>query len=425
MFGDALEYIIIGNYVYGVNISGMGITDITNPANPVVLGSYSTGGNAYGMDVSGSYAYLAVGMSFKIVDISNPSHIVLVSSCNPSGYTMEVAVSGNYAYLVGGFVVMDISNPAHPVEVGYSGSLAAGFDVHVSGDYAYAVGEYDGLSVIDISNPLNPLEVGYYNTYGNARNVTESDGYIYVSDGNSMGIYQYTPSQVSISLTPAIPNIQIPANGGNFDFNIEVTNNGNTTQILDIWTMATLPNGSEFGPIINISDFAVDPGITVNRDRTQQVPASAPQGYYLYHGYVGSYPDPIVGADCFFFIKASAADGSYMVDGWNCEGEGFGGQTAAIAEIPKGCVLLSAYPNPFNQQTTISFDLLVAGDISLKVYDIQGRQVGAIHESPLQTWYPAGQHSVVWDAEGMSSGIYFVRLEAGDFMQTRKMLLVK
>ena len=88
---------------------------------------------------------------------------------------------------------------------------------------------------------------------------------------------------------------------------------------------------------------------------------------------------------------------------------------------------LSSYPNPFNPSTTISFDLPIAGEVSLIIYDIRGREVRVLHTTHLQ----AGQHEVVWNAEGLASGLYFAKLdwapaaESRHHVETRKMVLVK
>ncbi|MBL7191840.1 T9SS type A sorting domain-containing protein [bacterium] len=79
------------------------------------------------------------------------------------------------------------------------------------------------------------------------------------------------------------------------------------------------------------------------------------------------------------------------------------------------------HPNPFNATTVISFDLRNAGDVSLIVYDIQGREV----QSLVTGYLSLGYHEVVWNAESASSGIYFARLDAGGFAQTQKLLLIK
>lgn len=84
-------------------------------------------------------------------------------------------------------------------------------------------------------------------------------------------------------------------------------------------------------------------------------------------------------------------------------------------------VLLQNYPNPFNPATKISFTLPETKIISLKVYNILGEQIKLINNEERI----AGVHSVEFDASSLSSGIYFYRLEAGSFVQTKKMLLLK
>ena len=93
---------------------------------------------------------------------------------------------------------------------------------------------------------------------------------------------------------------------------------------------------------------------------------------------------------------------------------------------PSGFSLTSIYPNPFNQRSVVSFTLEQAGEVRLTVFDITGREVRVLHATPLQ----AGNHEVVWDAEGIASGIYFVRLDILQSAETlqhivRKVALVK
>lgn len=82
---------------------------------------------------------------------------------------------------------------------------------------------------------------------------------------------------------------------------------------------------------------------------------------------------------------------------------------------------LSAYPNPFNPTTTISFSLPSAGFVELIVYDLTGREVSTL----LSGMKNAGQHNVVWNANGLPSGIYFARMQTGDVTQVRKLVLMK
>ena len=79
------------------------------------------------------------------------------------------------------------------------------------------------------------------------------------------------------------------------------------------------------------------------------------------------------------------------------------------------------YPNPFNPATTIKFDIAKASLVKLSVFDITGKEIEVLTNERLNP----GTYSVKWDAGKVSSGIYFYRLTAGDFIQTRKMILVK
>jgi hypothetical protein len=78
-------------------------------------------------------------------------------------------------------------------------------------------------------------------------------------------------------------------------------------------------------------------------------------------------------------------------------------------------------PNPFNPVTTISFTIPSAQHVSLKVYDVAGREVATI----VNGTRPAGHHTVNFEARNIASGIYFYRLKAGDFLETRKMILLR
>ncbi|MBC8204938.1 MAG: M28 family peptidase [FCB group bacterium] len=226
---------------------------------------------------------------------------------------------------------------------------------------------------------------------------------------------------VTVNLTPAVTPIQIPASGGFFDFNIEVANNEAAAVTFDVWCDVTLPSGSIYGPVIGPVNLTVVPGFSGNRDRTQNVPANAPAGNYSYNAYVGIYPTVIWNSDDFPFEKLTTGDG-FIVSNWNNTGESFEKWMASSAStVPEKYSLHTPYPNPFNPSTVISFELRDAGEVSLVVYDVQGREVQSLvsgHLSP-------GYHEAVFDGSELSSGMYFVRLEAGDFRQVRKMLLIK
>ncbi len=94
-------------------------------------------------------------------------------------------------------------------------------------------------------------------------------------------------------------------------------------------------------------------------------------------------------------------------------------QTSDI--IPTTMALEQNYPNPFNPATTISFTLNTSGRVSLKIYDVLGREIANILDENLS----AGRYSVQWNASAQSSGIYFYKLTTENYSSIKRMMLVK
>jgi hypothetical protein len=89
--------------------------------------------------------------------------------------------------------------------------------------------------------------------------------------------------------------------------------------------------------------------------------------------------------------------------------------------IPADFNIQQAYPNPFNPVTTLSFALPIEAEVSLSIYNLQGREVATLIDANMD----AGYHSVVWNADSYSSGMYFVKMIAGNYVSTQKLMLVK
>jgi hypothetical protein len=90
-------------------------------------------------------------------------------------------------------------------------------------------------------------------------------------------------------------------------------------------------------------------------------------------------------------------------------------------ETPWTYSLSQNYPNPFNPTTVIGYQLPSAGEVRLVVYDLLGREIKLLVNEKM----PAGTHTVEFDGGGLSSGVYFYRLSAGSFIQSRGMILLK
>ena len=88
---------------------------------------------------------------------------------------------------------------------------------------------------------------------------------------------------------------------------------------------------------------------------------------------------------------------------------------------PNSYNLAQNYPNPFNPSTKISWQSPVGSHQTLKIYDVLGNEVATL----VDEYREAGRYEITFDASNLSSGIYFYRLQAGDYLQTRKMILLK
>jgi hypothetical protein len=90
-------------------------------------------------------------------------------------------------------------------------------------------------------------------------------------------------------------------------------------------------------------------------------------------------------------------------------------------EKPREFALAQNYPNPFNPTTEIQFTIVNRQLATVNVYDVLGREVATLVNEVKEP----GSYTVHWDASSVGSGVYFYRLRAGSFVQTRRMMLVK
>lgn len=125
--------------------------------------------------------------------------------------------------------------------------------------------------------------------------------------------------------------------------------------------------------------------------------------------------------------KITVFDGKKAVDITNSEFHvtdldgSTGNGMQVVTEIPKEYSLAQNYPNPFNPTTKINYDLPKAGNVTMRVYDITGREVYTLVNQLQQ----AGSYSVTFNGANFASGIYFYKIQAGNFSQIKRMVLIK
>ncbi len=385
--GDAYGVAVSGNYAYVANgSSGLRVVNITNPAAPFETGHYDITG-AGNVVVSGNYAYLAAGtQGLRIVNIANPSAPFEVGFYDTPGSAHRVVVSGHYAYIADydqGLRVVNIANPSAPFEVGFCNTQDRARYVEVAGNCAYVGDNLGGLRLVNIFDPAHPVEIGYYVTPDRTIGIAVRGNIAYVASVSDLGIYDCSAALdliepvelLSFSAVPGDTQVQLrwqtASESGSDHFEIErngviaqrISAAGDATGHSYLWTDRNVSNGQPY----HYKLWAVE--VTGERNLLSETDATPTQG------------------------------------------------TATITEY----ALHGNYPNPFNPATEIAFDLPEAGYVSLKVFDLMGREITLL----IQGEMPAGKHMVSFDARDLPSGMYLCRMTANEFTSSTKMMLLR
>jgi len=182
----------------------------------------------------------------------------------------------------------------------------------------------------------------------------------------------------------------------------------------DIWAVSSADNGLQWGEPTNLTNSV---------DMDDRYPYISPWNeagkinvFYMSDSIAGAFAfgdNAPTSTPDFLFLK---------VDHPSTEPYDFySAVTERGAELPQGYALAQNYPNPFNPSTEISFSLPAAQKVSLRVFNVAGQEVATLVNGRLK----AGEHKLKWNAEGMPSGVYFYRLEAGSFSEVKKMTLLQ
>jgi hypothetical protein len=222
---------------------------------------------------------------------------------------------------------------------------------------------------------------------------------------------------------------------------VRVESFGTSARPLDYWTRQ---NAVASNPITNIGSAATSDVFVTKAEaagglafRNQSEPPSYVfhrtilLGQLQYSQFAGLPPNPAQlywGAQYHFDVQINDTTSNTMVSkffiGDFTTGDILvvtGVDDATKKPVPETYSLAQNYPNPFNPTTAISYQLASGGDVTLKVYDPLGREV----ETLVKGHQDAGKYTIQFNANTLASGIYFYRLTAGNFVATKKVVLLK
>ena len=454
---------------------GVSVMDVSNPFSPAFLGRVDTPGQPRAVAVEGTYAYTVnrrdlVGdpSYFQVIDISNPNFPPVIGHIKLPEGAVSAAVAGDYAYVLGttALQVIDVSNPSLPQVVGILTGLTSGTSIAVAGSYAYITFFDRRLMVVDISNPAFPAIAAQLTMPGCSTHMVAVAGtYAYIANECSLlildisnptsppivGIVQITPDDarwVAVGTTHAYV-----ANGTSLKV-VDISNPALPVIVgsVDVPARAVAVRGT----YAYVAGSGVQGVLHVVDVSNPAFPTVA--GVAAYHG--GS-SDVVLDGDVAYlagsdFVVADVSEPPFpRIVGSG----GIGARRVVVSEhlvyasdpfdfriMPGQCPITTAvlspeggtiavprlawsHPNPFDAAsgpTQIHFDLPDATRASLQMFDVTGRQVRLLVDEVLV----AGAHVASWDGrndrgEIVASGVYFYRLEAGEFSTTRALVKLR
>lgn len=438
------------------------VFDVSTPTSPEQVGFYEIGSSAIDFDISDGYLYVAGG-DLPILDISDVENISQVSEYDIPGATSSVFKVGDYLYTgeTGfGLHIHDIADPANPNQISQYELPGYYYSYHLTENYFYALSGNE-MGIIDISDPSSPGEAFFHTLERDFFDVCVNEPYIYLTSFNwGVSVYQRI-SQDSIEFVRNFVCYD-------FSFDAEVENDiGYFSQsfALHIYDLTNPEDSVLLSSIVPVSgagqvhlhnDFiftqcvdgqcnisisiidVTDPSnplevgllyfpsyvTNIHFDRELASFSVYLNGLYIYD--VSDLYNPVL--LCNYntpgYIRNTLSHNNYIyvadnsslvILRFNSTG------IEQVAEIPTSFSLSPNYPNPFNVYTTISYSLPNPSQVTFDIYDILGRKV----ETSVNEKQQAGYHHIVWSAENLSTGIYFYKIQAGNYIETKKMLLLK
>ncbi|MBU0520362.1 T9SS type A sorting domain-containing protein [bacterium] len=221
---------------------------------------------------------------------------------------------------------------------------------------------------------------------------------------------------ITIELNPVITPVLVPATGGNVRYDVSVLNTQLENQTTDYWTQVNLPENNYHNLVTAPISINLDPGINWWNE-SQLFPAQIQPGLYKIISIVGLAPSLIFAADTILVEKTVVG---------NCGSATSNSEQRLTANLEYKldmATMINAVvsPNPFNPTTSLQYSIPAGGFVSMKVFDVMGREVAKLVDG----YRDAGIHHVGWDASNMASGVYLYVLNVGDQHLGGKMVLLK
>jgi hypothetical protein len=276
------------------------------------------------------------------------------------------------------------------------------FDVESVG--LHEMGHVVGLAHSQYNTAVMWYSIGY----------AEVQRYLNQDDING-AVFLYGTSGLSLAVTlNEMAPTNLPASGGSIPYSVVIHNNTTGNVFFDAWTEYLNSAGQSQGLLINRPDMTLGSYATIYRYLALTIGNTVPAGTYTYYARTASnYPTPIIDDDYFTFTKATDGDGLEQSDG--------NGEIAVDEMIPQKFAVTRAYPNPFNPETTIEFNIPQVTKVDLAIYNLKGELVTRL----LQGDIAPGQYGIKWNAGDLPSGTYIYLFKTGLGQSSGALVLLK
>ncbi len=376
------------DYLYTIGRGILGVFDVNDPIDPQEICRFETLPGTEDIAVFGDYVYLAnIDSGVVIIDVSDPENPTDVGRVAEGLSVWGLDIQDDILYIAAleleiGLQAFDLMEPATPRFLGSMDPVPAAFHVYVHGNHAFVPTLFDGIRIVDVSDPSDMTLIGGIDIFPSSFSVTFVNDIAYIA--------ALVPEEEGMGMVCAV----------------DISNPNDPEELGRLG----MPAGAVH--IISRDDNAY---VVCENSGLRILDVSS----HFEMEEVGFYDTPgmaehvALGADDVIYVADMNELGIYQY----IPPESVNGEVT----VPLEFRIVSAFPNPFNNTTTIGYSLPAAGVVSLAVYDLSGREVVNLAEGMM----PAGTHEAVWTADGMASGVYVVKLEAGGVSAREKVVLVR
>ena len=432
------DYLYVTNWEFGYYIM-----DLSNPIQPVQTYWYENIDYYTGIYKREDYAYVSSMQGVTILDVSAPEDSYVIGSYPYIQWSEDILIEDNFAYVACnyGLVVLNISNPENPYPVSdYQGSITR---LAKKDNLIFAVENIWGIiRVYDVGNLSNIQYIGYYDFAENPNALSVKDNLLFIADANEHNyLINYNGGLRIIDISNPT-NLQLIAT-----INPDTTRYYRSVAVKDDYVFMGSNESGIY--VFDVSNPMQPNQINYIESNRSSIDMEV-QNEYLYNGVqIFDISDifNIVLVDSCTSVSGGGVPWSIAVDGnYIYEASSYSVNiyysSVIITEIDEEfndninsnkINLYQNYPNPFSTSTTIYFSLKTENteDIEISIYNIKGQLVKQFKiQSPIKLGTKFKINQVAWEGKDdkgneLSSGIYFYKLSTQDKTFIKKMILMR